>query len=397
MKRLVVLCTVVFVAALLVGVLASQLFSMQSLRAAVPQTAQAESTPQAPLVSFEGVVRQGSATVPSSWVVGAYSFQVVPGTEISANGVPIQPGVWARVEAEKPEGQPLQATVIELQQAPDGDIFDRIVAIDNDTGIWQVGDTDVVVSQATTVQGTPSVGALVNVNGRWSLDGLAAGTIVVDSSAESAMYLGTIVQQQAGQWLVDDVVIDLSDSPPIVGDPEIGAQVEVVGTETGPRHLKAQSIRVSSGTAQFQQRNGWLVSVNGDTFPYLWRVNLLDGSGLSPAYVAVFENTVVDETAGAAGYRSWLDIQADYSGNGYYRARRIVVLAHPPKQTVTGIVEAMPAAGTLGQWRVSGHRVEVTGDTALIGAPQMGSLVTVLGTPDYSNKLTAESIQALGQ
>ncbi|MCB0240395.1 MAG: hypothetical protein KDH08_17510, partial [Anaerolineae bacterium] len=179
MKRLVVLCTVVFVAALLVGVLASQLFSMQSLRAAVPQTAQAESTPQAPLVSFEGVVRQGSATVPSSWVVGAYSFQVVPGTEISANGVPIQPGVWARVEAEKPEGQPLQATVIELQQAPDGDIFDRIVAIDNDTGIWQVGDTDVVVSQATTVQGTPSVGALVNVNGRWSLDGLAAGTIVV--------------------------------------------------------------------------------------------------------------------------------------------------------------------------------------------------------------------------
>ncbi|MCB0240396.1 MAG: hypothetical protein KDH08_17515, partial [Anaerolineae bacterium] len=152
-----------------------------------------------------------------------------------------------------------------------------------------------------------------------------------------------------------------------------------------------------SGTAQFQQRNGWLVSVNGDTFPYLWRVNLLDGSGLSPAYVAVFENTVVDETAGAAGYRSWLDIQADYSGNGYYRARRIVVLAHPPKQTVTGIVEEMPAAGTLGQWRVSGHRVEVTGDTALIGAPQMGSLVTVLGTPDYSNKLTAESIQALGQ
>ena len=324
-------------------------------------------------------------------------FQVVPGTEISANGVPIQPGVWARVEAEKPEGQPLQATVIELQQAPDGDIFDRIVAIDNDTGIWQVGDTDVVVSQATTVQGTPSVGALVNVNGRWSLDGLAAGTIVVDSSAEPVMYLGTIVQQQAGQWLVDDVVVDLSDSPPIVGDPEIGAQVEVVGTETGPRHLKAQSISVLSGTAQFQQRNGWLVSVNGDTFPYLWRVNLLDGSGLSPAYVAVFENTVVDETAGAAGYRSWLDIQADYSGNGYYRARRMVVLAHPPKQTVTGIVEEMPAAGTLGQWRVSGHRVEVTGDTALIGAPQMGGLVTVLGTPDYSNKLTAESIQALGQ
>ena len=235
------------------------------------------------------------------------------------------------------------------------------------------------------------------VRGLWSLDGLAADEAIVQSSAEQVVFLGKISQMQAGQWLVDDVVVDLSDSPPVTGDAEIGALVEVYGVETSPRRLRAQSIRVSSGATEFQQREGWLVAVEGDDFPYLWRVNLLDGSGIAPVFVAVFENTVVDESAAPAGYRSWLDIQVDNIGADYYRARRIVVLSHPPKQTITGIVEEMPAAGVLGRWRVSGHRVDVVADTALIGAPQVGSLVTVIGTPDYSNALTAESIQALGQ
>lgn len=397
MKRLVVLCAVVFLAALAVGLLASQLLPARSSRATAPLAAQSDSPPDGSRVTFEGIVSQGSATVPSPWVVDSYHFQVVPETVLITNGLTVQPGVWARVEAVKIEQQSLQAIIVELDSTPGGEIFDRVVAIDDDTGIWQVGDTDVVISSTTVIQGTPVVDALVYVHGRWSLDGLAAGEIAVQSAAGQVIYQGVINQMQAGQWLVDDVVVDLSDSPPVTGNAEIGALVEVYGVETSPRHLRAQSIRVSNGTTEFQQREGWLVAVEGDDFPYVWRVNLLDGPGIAPVFVAVFEDSVVDETASGAGYRSWLDIQADSTGADYYRARRIVVLSHPPKQTITGIVEEMPAAGVLGRWRVSGHRVDVVADTALTGAPQIGSLVTVIGTPDYSNALTAESIQALGQ
>ena len=73
----------------------------------------------------------------------------------------------------------------------------------------------------------------------------------------------------------------------------------------------------------------------------------MEGTGIVPVYVAVFENTEIDETAATAGYRTWLDIQADHTGAGYYRARRIVALPRPPKQTITGIVEQMPASGTV--------------------------------------------------
>ena len=397
MKRLITLASIVFVVALVVGLLASRLFLTRPPAAGDLLTAQPGSTPESSLVTFEGGVSQWSAVVPSTWVVDQYRFRVVAQTEVITNGLTIQTGVWARVEALKDEQQTMEARTVELQIAPSGEIFDRVVSMNSATGVWQVGDTEVLVSGQTTIQGTPAVDALVYVKGQWSLAGLAADQAVVQSSVGQVIYQGKIVQQQATQWVVDDVVVDLSDSPSILGDPEIGAQVEVYGVETGPRHLRAQAIIVSSGETEFQRRDGWLVSIDGDDFPYLWRINLLEGTGIVPVYVAVFENTEIDETAATAGYRTWLDIQADHTGAGYYRARRIVALPRPPKQTITGIVEQMPASGTVGQWRISGHRVAVSDDTAIIGAPHLGSLVTVLGAPDYSNALNAESIEVLGE
>ncbi|MEZ4768530.1 MAG: DUF5666 domain-containing protein [Caldilineales bacterium] len=397
MKRVVALCAAVFTVALLVGLLVSQRLPARAPNTVSPQTPPTDATPAVSLVTFEGLISQGSSAVPSTWVVNSLHFRVISDTQVITNGQTVQPGVWARVDAVKDSQGTLEARTVALQSVPTGEIFDRIVAIDAGEGIWQVGDTDVLVSDQTNVQGTPAVDALVYVHGRWSLDGLAADQAVVQSAAEQAVYQGRIVRQQPNEWLVDDVVVDLSGSPSIAGEPEIGALVEVYGVETSPRHLRAYAIIVSDGSAEFQQREGWLVSVAGEEFPFLWRVNLLEGTGVVPVYVAVYENTVVDETAGTAVYRSWLDIQADSFGGNYFRARRIVVLPRPPKQTITGIVEQMPSGSTIGQWRVSGHRVEVVADTAIIGAPHVGSLVTVHGTPDYSNKLLAESMQALGQ
>lgn len=397
MKRLVALCGLVFIAAVMVGLLVSQILSSREPQIVGPQTAQAGSTPVVSLVTFEGALSQGSLVYPSTWVVDTFQFQVISETQIITNGLQVQPGVWVRVEAVKDEQQALEARTVALQALPTGEIYDRVSAIDDDAGIWQVGETEVLVSDQTNIHGTAAVGELVYVKGRWSLDGLAAAEADFLTPASQVIYLGKILQQQPDQWLVDDVVVDMSDSPPVTGNPEIGSLVEVYGVETSPRHLRAQSILVSSGITEFQRRTGWLVSIEGDDFPYVWRVNLLEGTGITPVFVAVFENTEIDETVASAGYRSWLDIRADRTATGYYRARRIIVETHPPKQTITGVVDQMPPVGLLGQWRVSGHKVEVLADTAIVGAPHIGSLVTVVGVPDYSNKLTAESIEVLGE
>lgn len=394
MKRLVVAGTFVFLAALMAGVLISRLAPGRARVDATPLTAQAQPTPPGAVVVFEGIVQQASATVPSTWVVGSQPFRVVSGTQIVANGQPIQTGIWARVEALKLAGQPLEAMVVELDRAPRGEIFDRIVSIAGDQ--WQVGNTQVVVTDQTTIQGAPYPGALVSVRGLWSLAGLTAESAVVETQDEQAIYLGVITQYQPNQWRVDDVTVDLDESTTIAGNPEVGALVEVYGVEQGPRHMLARAIFVSSGAAEYQRRDGWLVAIEGEDYPYLWRVNLLDGTGIAPVYLAVFEGTVIENAGAPAGYQSWLDIQADDLGGGYYRARRIVVLPRPPKQTVTGIVDQLPPGSHQGMWRISGHRVEITPDTAILGAPEEGSLVTAIGTPDFSNALRAESVEVVG-
>lgn len=395
MKRLLLAGTLVFLAALAIGLVASRALPGYPLVVSQPPSAQAESTPDGSLVTFEGIVRQASTTVPSTWIVGSQPFQFTANTELISNGLPVQPGRWARVEAVKLGQAAPEAIRVELQAVPTGEIYDKIVSIG--PGSWQVGNTLVQLSEQTAVQGTPAVGALAFVHGRWSLDGLAATQAVVESLDDPAIYSGVIMQQEPDWWLVDDVVVEIEDDTSVVGDAELGALVEVYGAEVGPRRIRAQTVFVSTGNTEYQQRDGWLVSIQGQEYPLLWRVNLLEGTGITPVYVAVFEDTVVEAPAGPPSYQSWLDIQADDLGGGYLRARRIVVLPRPPKRTVNGIVDEMPANGPFGVWRVSGHRVEVTPDTAILGSPQQGSLVTAIGTPDYSNALRAESIEAVGE
>lgn len=397
-RRLLVL-SVVFVLALLLGLtLAVPLFLLdRPAQLAAPAGQAPDSGPPAAQLAFEGMVHAVGGGTPALWVVGNFPVTVISTTTIISNGIVAQPGVWARVEAIKAAG--LQATTLELQPIPTSDLYDRIGSIDPDLALWRVGNTWISLGPETQVSGAaPEVGHLALVHGVRSASGIDARSITVVSADAEAVYQGTVNLIGPSLWLVDDVTVELTATTVFSGSAAVlGSQALVRGAELGPRRLRAAHIWTLDNTDPYVQFTGWLLRIDGQTAPYIWRVNLIDGPRLRPVFLAVYDDTLVDETAGPAAPGAWLSGHAIYQGNAFYRAQDIAVLPRAPKRQIVEQVMALPATGVAGIWQVGEYRVEVGADTGIVGTPRAGAMVWVSGTPDYANILQAQLIEVLGE
>jgi hypothetical protein len=114
-------------------------------------------------------------------------------------------------------------------------------------------------------------------------------------------------------------------------------------------------------------------------------------------FVLVYDDTLVDETAGPATPGSWLNVEAVYQGNAAYRAQNVAVLPRAPKRQIVGSIVALPANGLMGIWQVGEYRSEVGPATGIVGTPRVGAMVWVSGTPDYANIVQAQLIEVLGE
>lgn len=396
MKRRFLLLPFFFVLALLLGLAVGVRLLSAPLTPPVPVTGAPVNTPLAPGIVFEGMVHYISGDVPAQWVIDDYPVTVTEDTVIISNGLPARPGVWARVEAVKTTG--LQATSLELQAVPTSDLYDRIQTIDADSGRWQVGQTVVQVSPATVLTGAaPQVGHLALVHGTRSGDGIDAGRILVVAADAEVVVQGTVTMMGATTWQVDDIVVEIAPTTVFSGAiPSLGSQVQVRGIETGPRQVRATHIWTLDAAASIQFA-GWLQRIDGQDFPYLWRVNLVDGPQLRPVYMAIYDDTLVDETAGPATPGAWLSGEAVYQGGAFYRAYRVTVLPRAPKRQIVDLIVALPPAGLTGIWQVGSYRVEVSQDSGIVGVPRVGAMVWLSGAPDYANVIQAQLIEVLGE
>ena len=369
----------------------------QHVQTAAPAGLVPDNAPPAAQLAFEGMVHAVGGGIPALWVVGNYPVTVISTTTIISNGIAAQPGVWARVEVIKAAG--LQATSLELQPIPTSDLYDRIASIDPDLALWQVGNTWVSLGPETQVSGAvPQVGHLALVHGDRSASGIDARTIMVVAADAEVVYQGTANLIGANAWLVDDVTVELTAATVFSGSTAVqGSQVLVRGAELGPRRLRAAHIWTLDDVDPQIQLIGWLLRIDGQGFPYLWRVNLIDGPRLRPVFVTVYEDTLIDETAGPATPGVWLSAQALHQGNDVYRAQNISVLPRPPKRQIIEQVVTLPQDGLLGIWQVGDYRVEVSAETGIVGTPHVGAMVWVSGTPDFANVLQAQLIEVLGE
>ncbi len=397
MKRHQITLMLAFALALLLGLALAVPF----LLGAPPQTAApasvapAESPPASSHV-FEGMIHAAGTGVPALWVIDRYPVMVISTTHIISNGLVARPGVWARVEAIKLTG--LQATTLELQTVPTSDLYNRIEVMNEAQGLWRVGNTWVTVGPETEVSGAPpAVGSLALVHGARSANGVDASQILVVSADAEVVYQGTLNLMGATVWQVDDVTVEIAPTAVFSGAvPALGSQLLVRGTETGPRRMRAAHIWTLESIDPQVSMTAWLQRIDGLSFPFLWRVNYLDGPNLSPVFVAVYGDTLVNETAGPAEPGAWLAIEAIYQGNSFYRARSIAVLPRAPKRQIIGQVQSLPSGGVAGIWQVEQYRVEVGPTTGIVGTPQVGDMAWVSGTPDYANILQAQLIEVLG-
>lgn len=349
----------------------------------------------APEIAFEGIVHFVSGGHPATWLVDVYSVQVVTSTQVFSNGLSTALGAWAQVEAVKAD-EGLQATTIALRAAPTSALYDEIKAIYPLTHTLKVGSTMVEIEPGTDIQGTPEVGSLAMVTGKRSAGGIAADAIVVAAAEPDTILVGTLRAISPTSWLVDDVAVQIDATTDISGTPSLGLQVQVQGIETGPQSMAATRAWVAHDGIEQQQWIGWLQRIEGQGYPYLWRINRLDGPRFRQVYVSVYEDVVLDDSARAATPGAWLDVAALRQAESVYRAQSIVVLPRAPKMAIVGLVETLPPGGFAGRWRIGGYLVEVTGQTGIIGAPAVGSLVWVQGIPDTAAILHAEQITVQG-
>lgn len=397
MKRRITTLSLGFLLALLLGVAVAVPLLLDA-REPISSGAEApDNAPVAPGIALEGIVHYVSGGSPSLWVIDTYPITVVSSTHIISHGLPARPGVWARVEAIKSAG--LQAMTLELQDVPTSDFYDRITAIDESLGQWRVGQTLVRHGPDTVVTGVePREGHLALVHGTRSMDGIDAHRILVVAADAEVVYQGTLTMMGATAWQVDDVLVELTATTVFSGStPAIGSRVQARGTETGLRRLRAAHVWTLDDADPQIRFTGWLQRIDGQAFPYVWRVNLIDGPQLRQVFVAVYEDTLVDETAGPAAPGAWLSGELVYQGNAFYQAARVAVLPRAPKRQIVEQIRAMPADTSWGIWQVGQYRVEVGQETGIIGSPQVGDMVWVSGTPDYANILQAQVIEVLGE
>lgn len=356
-----------------------------------------DSAPPAPGLAFEGIVHVVGAGAPALWVVGDYPVTVISTTAVITNGLPARPGIWARVEAIKRDA--LQATTVELQPAPTSDLYDRIWSIDADHGLWQVGSTPVRVGPQTVIIGSaPAVDHWAQVHGTLSDQGINASRIVVVSADTEAIYQGTLQAMNGADWQIDHVIVEIGPTTVFSGAaPAVGSQVQARGAEVGPGRLAAAHIWTLEDASPAVRFMGWLQRIDGQAFPFLWRVNLIDGPQLRPVFLAVYSDTLIDESAGPATPGAWLTGGAIYQGNSIYRAHSIAVLPRAPKNQFVGQIVSLPPSGLVGIWQVGQYRIEVTPDTGVVGLPHVGAMVWVSGTPDYANVIQAQLIEVLGE
>lgn len=403
MKRQGLFLAAVFALTLAVGLsVGLLLFSQAGPATAQPVPAFASVDDDYRISSIEGIVWRIDDTgdLPV-WELDVYVIHILSSTVVITNGLAAEEGVYARIEFEKappelekalPEG--MIATKVELQNVPATALFDQIRTMDGEA-LWMVGNTNIEIGADTLVPDVVEVGDFALVEGFRSQVGITATRIEILSTENPVLFDGIIKSIRGNVWRVGDIAVVAPPPDHVHGNVIIGSRVKVYGAQIGPNRVGASEIWVMNNIGR-HSLTGWLLGIRGMDYPYLWQVNLLDGYEFRPIAVLVEADTVIDASQAPVEPRAWLDMETIGESESLYRAESITVTTHPPKRQFFGVIEEMPAQGTLGQWIISGYAVLVTEQSSITGTPVEGAGVWVAVQVSHDGMLIVELMDVLG-
>ena len=370
--------------ALRVGLILAVLASMCLAASAAPQADAfaALENAQPPLVRLEGTLK---AKGPDKWVVGDSQILLGHPIEIIEKRGLAQVGAWVVVWANMPSEGVLEAQIIYVD-TPAGEpgppmeisgILTKILP-----GWWRIESAAIQVPDNIALDDA-KVGDLVWVSAEQRGDFLYALAVKLlsDNTDETFVeFEGTLVEMGDSKWIVEKQPVALAPGVDIIGEPVIGAHVEVRATLGNGGIPLAQTIRVMSPDSETSLGAFVAAIAPADGDQAVWDAVLFPPTAWAnpiQATIRVDRNTLVDESRGVTGSGTWVEIRALSLGDNDFEADHIRI-EQPVRVTISGQAVAVTAqsengasaTGAGGTWlNVNGRPVWLAaGSAASAGA-----------------------------
>ena len=283
-------------------------------------------------------------------------------------------------------------------------------------GDWSVSGKTIHVTASTEIEtalGPAKVGATVRVRGSLRADGsVDAKNIEVktgdDGAGTPARFTGVVASMPSsgtvGDWSVGGRTVHVSSATRVVltnGTPKVGSTVEVQGTERADGSVDAEEIEVRG--------NGGGAGEPGEDLHVFGLVESLPAGTpplgdwtVSGKTVRVGTTTLLSAEGGVFAVGAYVEAEGAAAPDGALLAskvelRRTAAPAETARSSVRGPVELLASTpGWVGDWRVAGRAVVVTGTTAIDqerGTLALGALVEVHGTARPDGSLLASRVE----
>ncbi len=285
-------------------------------------------------------------------------------------------------------------------------------------GNWTVAGKTVRVTSSTKVEqkyGALAVGAYVKVEGALQSDGSVNASEIETKSgggSGSTKYYGNIEALPSaagliGNWTVGGKTVRVTattylnqEDGPFV----IGAHVEVEGATQADGSINASKVETddSSGGNSNSEFKGTIESLPSTT-------NRVGDWKVGGRIVRVTATTEIKQEKGTIAVGAYVEVKGTPQADGSLLASKIELEestssggsgSNPSYAKFYGVIEALPnTAGFIGQWTVSGRKVNVSAATRMEqehGVPALGKTVEVEGALDASGAVNAHEIEVKG-
>ena len=318
--------------------------------------------------TITGVITAKDNTIPGNWElsIGSGDVTVHVGYQTHFRGSPATMNVGDTVKVTGSYGADgiFYATKVEKTDAGGEQSHFSGLITEIADGYWVVAGRTVLVTADTVLLGdSPDVGDFADVMATQTSEGLVADRIFVKNAPSHVQFMGVIAEMADDYWVVTTPIGDMTvgitaDTVIEGGDPDVGDIVKVTAdVEDG--EMTATRIVVKDELANRHIRG----TINEIADDY-WVINR--------ATVLIDENTVIEGDEPDVGdiAEAWVTVTPDG-----LLATRIVVSDYPRLSTLKGVVEAIEGD----VWTVSGRDVLTNEDTVIIGHPEVGDEVSVIG------------------
>ena len=219
---------------------------------ATPAPTQAQ-PPREVKVLIEGTIGEIATQY---WVIDGQRVVIRSTTRIDQTAAQAEVGGWAIAHAViESDGQTVAQEIVVVrgpEKAPEPQEFSGVIESFNETQ-WTVAGQTVLISTTTTIEGSPTVGAVAHIQAAKYSDGRVVALSIQVETLEIVQFAGIIEEIQSDRWVVSGQVVLIKPSTQIDGTPIVGAIADIEAVAASDGTLTARRVRIDASTVQAEE------------------------------------------------------------------------------------------------------------------------------------------------